>query len=98
MSNVSIKTRDGKQHVMSLETYARWLCLLEGLDVVDQAAQKMNIDLDKRHDLIKPLALHKYINERFHGMHHDVRVEESIDLDLYNTADQLNIANTQLTP
>lgn len=98
MNNVSIKTRDGKQHVMSLETYARWLCLLEGLDVVDRAAQKLNIDLDKRHDLMKPLALHKYINERYHGMHHDVRVEESIDLDLYDTAKQLQTKSSQITP
>lgn len=91
MSNVSIKTRNNDQHVMSLETYARWLCLLEGMDVIERTAQQYNIDLDKRHDLLKPLALQKYINERYHGMLHDVRVEESIDVDTFDVAAHLNI-------
>ena len=89
MSNVSIKTRKGDQHVMSLECYTRWLCLMEGMDVIEQTAQKHKIDLDKRADLIKPLALQKYVDERYHSMLHDVKVEESIDLDLYDTAKQL---------
>ena len=88
MNNVSITTRKGQQHVMSLETYTRWLCLMEAIDVIDRTATLHDIDLDKRTDWVKPLAIQKYINERYPGMLHDVKVEEHIDLETYNTLKQ----------
>lgn len=80
MNKVSIKTRKGVEHVMTLETYTRWMCLMEAIDVIDRTAKIHNIDLDKRTDWVKPLAIQKYINERYPAMLHDVRVEEHIDV------------------
>lgn len=89
MSKVSIKTRKGVEHVMTLETYARWMCLMEAIDVIDKTAKIHNIDLDKRTDWIKPLAIQKYINERYPGMLHDVRVEEHLDVTTFDVKKEL---------
>lgn len=84
MNNISIKTSDNVEHVMSVETYARWLCLMEAIDVIDRTAEKNNIDLNKRTDWVKPLAIQKYIDERFPGMLHDVKVEEHLDVETFD--------------
>ena len=81
MKNICITTNDSVEHVMSVETYARWLCLMEAIDVIQRTAEKNNIDLDKRTDWVKPLAIQKYIDERFPGMLHDVKVEEHLDVE-----------------
>jgi desulfoferrodoxin (superoxide reductase-like protein) len=92
MSKISIKTRKGVEHVMTLETYARWMCLMEAIDVIDKTAKMHNIDLDKRTDWIKPLAIQKYINERYPGMLHDVRVEEHLDVETFKVEQELKAA------
>jgi hypothetical protein len=94
MSKVSIKTRKGVEHVMTLETYARWMCLMEAIDVIDKTAKTHNIDLDKRTDWIKPLAIQKYINERYPGMLHDVRVEEHLDVITFDVKRELETASS----
>lgn len=93
MSKVSIKTRKGVEHVMTLETYTRWMCLMEAIDVIDRTAKIHNIDLDKRTDWVKPLAIQKYINERYPAMLHDVRVEEHIDVATYDVRKELETAS-----
>ncbi len=95
MSKVSIKTRKGIEHVMTLETYARWMCLMEAIDVIDKTAKVHNIDLDKRTDWIKPLAIQKYINERYPGMLHDVRVEEHLDVETFDVKRALSTATAE---
>jgi hypothetical protein len=95
MSKVSIKTRKGVEHVMTLETYARWMCLMEAIDVIDKTAKVHNIDLDKRTDWIKPLAIQKYINERYPGMLHDVRVEEHLDVETFDVKRALSTAKAE---
>lgn len=75
-------------HKMSVETYARWLCLIEALDIVTKTAEEHNIDLNKRTDWIKPLDFQKYIVERAPAMIHDVKVEEFIyDLEILKEED-----------
>ena len=78
--NVMIKSRSGNEHIMTVETYARWLCLIEGLDVITKAGEANNIDLNKDTSWVKPIALQNYIEERFPAMLHDICVEENIDL------------------
>lgn len=90
MNNICIKTNDGTEHVMSVETYARWLCLVEAIDVIQRTAEKNNIDLDKRTDWVKPLAIQKYIDERFHGMLHDVKVEEHLDIETFEAIKEIS--------
>lgn len=75
--NVPIITKDGKLHVLSLECYTRWLCLLEALDVISSKAEEDNIDLEKDQSWIKPGALQKYMDERYHAMLYDIEYELS---------------------
>jgi hypothetical protein len=89
MNKVSIKTRKGVEHVMTLETYTRWMCLMEAIDVIDRTAKTHNIDLDKRTDWVKPLAIQKYISERYPAMLHDVRVEEHLDITTFDVKKEL---------
>jgi hypothetical protein len=76
---VSVKTKSNITHVMSVDTYTRWLCLVEALQLINQQAEKSKIDLEKNNSWIKPIALQKYINQRFPAMSHDFKVEESIN-------------------
>lgn len=92
MSKVSITTRDGNEHVMSVETYTRWLCLVEAIDVIQKAAERNNINLDKRTDWVKPLAIQKYMDERFHSMMHDVKVEEHLYVSVKDLEQELEIS------
>lgn len=78
MKKVSIKTKSNKTHVMTIDTYSRWLCLAEALQLINQQAEKSKMDLDKTSSWIKPIALQKYIAQRFPAMNHDFRVEENL--------------------
>ena len=75
---VSVKTKSYKIHVMTVDTYSSWLCLVEALELITQQAKKSKLDLDKTNSWIKPIALQKYIKQRFPAMTHDFRVEENI--------------------
>lgn len=77
MSDVIITTKNGVD-LMSKETLARWACLIEAIEVIDDTAKKNNIDLDES-DWVKPIALQKYIKERYHAMLYDV--EKILDLE-----------------
>ena len=57
---------------MTAYEMARWLSLIEGIDVVSKAAVRMNIDLEHYDKWVKPLAFQKYIGERTYGMIADV--------------------------
>ena len=62
-----------QKHNMSYDEYARWLCLLEGIEIVgkrEEQLKKRSIDNDI--DWIKPLAFQKYIDERFLSMKSDL--------------------------
>ena len=83
MSSVTITTKSGVDHNMSIETYARWMCLVEAIDFAHKYAERYNLDLSKSSAWIKPLDFKKYIEERYHAMLHDVKVEEQIALDLF---------------
>lgn len=76
--NILIKTKSNKTHVMSVDAYTRWLCLAEALQIINEQAQKSKIDLDKNDSWIKPIALQKYIKQRFPAMNHDFKVEEKM--------------------
>ena len=79
IENVSFTTKSNTTHVMSVDTYARWLCLVESMEFINLKAKECKIDLEKTDKWIKPLALQKYINQRFPSMNHDFRVEEYLN-------------------
>jgi len=74
---VTINKSNGTSEEMTIETYTRWLCLVEALDVITQVAERKKIDLNNN-DWVKPIALQKYINERYLSMLHDVKCEEAL--------------------
>jgi len=61
---------------MTIYTLARWLSVVEGMDVINRQAHKMNIDLNNYKQWVKPLAFQKYVNERTYGMIAEVLVNE----------------------
>jgi hypothetical protein len=74
ISNESITLNSNNQlNSMSYDEYVRWLCLLEGVEIVSKRVdqlKKRSIQGDV--DWIKPLAFQKYIDERFLSMKSDL--------------------------
>lgn len=61
-----------KPEKMSLDEFSRWLCLLEGVELVSKKAQDIKINVNTSMEWIKPLAFQKYIEERFESMKDEV--------------------------
>lgn len=59
---------------MSLDEIVRWSCLVEAISVADAQMIQHGIDPEK-FDWVKPIAIEKYIDERFHSMKHDIVYE-----------------------
>lgn len=82
--HINIKTKSNVDHVMSVDTYTRWLCLLEAFEHINHAADVRKLDNTAVENLTKPIAINKFINERYHAMLHDVKVEEHVyDIETY---------------
>jgi hypothetical protein len=72
--NIFIETSN-KTHKMNKDTFIRWLCLAEMIQITEEKARELNINLEK-YDWIKPIAIKKYMSERFKGMEIDLEAEE----------------------
>lgn len=59
---------------MSLDEIVRWSCLVEAISVADAQMIQHGIDPEK-FDWVKPIAIERYIEERFHSMKHDIVYE-----------------------
>jgi hypothetical protein len=71
---IVIETKNGN-HVMEKETFIRWLCLVEMVQLTEEKARELNVDLDK-YDWIKPIAIKKYMTEKFKNMEIDLQAVE----------------------
>jgi hypothetical protein len=71
---IVVKTKKGTVHKMSKDTYIRWLCLVEIIQLTEEKAVDLKIDLD-RYDWVRPIEFKKYMNERFKGMEVDFEAE-----------------------
>ncbi len=75
--NITLNKKDGTTEEMTHEEFSRWACLIEGIQAVDEKLVAAKVpDADTK--WVKPLAFEKYIQERFHSMLSDVRVEHSL--------------------
>lgn len=72
--NITIKTSDGTEHDMTKDTFIRWMCLIELVQLAEEKAGELKIDLEK-YDWVKPLEFRKYINARFKSMEVDIEAE-----------------------
>lgn len=80
--NIKTKTKD---HSLDLTEYARWLSLIEGIELVIKKAQQMKLDNNKDFDWIKPLAFQKYIAERTESMVDEIEIFEKDSTNEINT-------------
>lgn len=71
---ISINTKKHGLIKMSYREFARWACLIEAYHFINEKATELNINPSQ---MIKPMAIEKYIEERYHAMLHDVMVEYS---------------------
>jgi hypothetical protein len=67
-----------KEHPMQKVEYARWLCLVEALDLIERKAVDLKQDLTSDDFWVKPLAFQKYIEQRLETMILDVNREEGL--------------------
>ena len=74
MEKYNFKLKDGTTKTMEFDELVRWSCLIEALEVV---GNKEDVDIESD-SWIKPLAFQKYIDERFHSMKHDLKVEATL--------------------
>ncbi len=75
--NITLKRKDGTTEEMTQEAFARWACLVEGIQAVDQKLVDAKVP-DSDTKWVKPLAFEKYIQERYHSMLRDVEVEHEL--------------------
>jgi hypothetical protein len=80
---------------MSLDTYSRWLCLLEGIDLVSKNMKTYGSRLKNEDmDWIKPLAFQKYITERYESMKFELtEIDKQKEL-----AENTQVCTTSLEP
>lgn len=82
---IEINRNDGSVEKMTIETFARWMCLVEAFDFIEQKAKELKVDWV---DMIKPLAIETYIHGnksqgvdgRYLSMLHDVTCEHEMGL------------------
>ena len=86
---ITLNTKKGTEHVMDKDTYIRWLCLMEIIQLTEEKAEYLKIDLDK-YDWIRPIDFKKYIIERFKSM--------EVDLEAEMLSGKIKINNTHRIP
>lgn len=73
-NEIVVLTTKNKTETLGLDEFTKWLCLLEAVEYIEAKATEVGVDLDESDEWIKPLALQKYVKERFVSMRHDVKV------------------------
>jgi hypothetical protein len=79
---VIIETSKGKEE-MSRDTFIRWLCLVEIVEMAEEKGKELKINLDN-FDWVKPVDFKKYISERFKTMEVDLEREELNSIGINN--------------
>ncbi len=75
-NTISVVKRDGSEENMSLDEFSRWMCLMEAFHFIETKAEELNLESVEK--LVKPLAIEKYITDRYPSMRHDVGVEHRL--------------------
>lgn len=82
---------------MTKSEYARWLCLLEAVDIVSGKMKQLGHRLhNKDADWIKPLAFQKYITERHESMKCELEILEENGDQIDFTCTTLPVHSSQL--
>jgi hypothetical protein len=65
---------NGKKEYMSIDTFIRWSCLIDAIDVISEKCTQMGLAYDDE-TWIKPNAIEKYINDRYPSMRYNVLMD-----------------------
>lgn len=74
IDKINIETKNGI-YDMDKDTFIRWLCLVEMIQLTEEKAKELKINLEK-YDWVKPVAIKKYMSERFKSMEIDLEADE----------------------
>jgi hypothetical protein len=74
---ITIQTK-AKNEELSIDAYARWLCLMEAIHIVCKKADELGMHTDKDMSWVKPISFQKYIDERFVSMKHETELDLGI--------------------
>jgi hypothetical protein len=77
MNKITIKRKNGVVEEMSSVSFARWACLVEALNFIQEKAEQLNLNVD---NFLKPVAIDHYIEERYPAMLHDVDTEINLGI------------------
>jgi len=69
--------KDGTTKVMQFDEFVRWACLIEGVGKVADKLEEKGVNMNNN-DWVKPLAFHKYVEERFPSLYQDLKVEAKL--------------------
>jgi hypothetical protein len=79
---IKSKNTGKKWNEMSVDEQARWLCLIQAVDVSSNFAEKRGINTDKSYKWIKPCAYSAYIKEMLPSM--KLRLQQERDGAVFN--------------
>ena len=68
-------TKKGEHIHMELDEIARWSCLIEAVEIIDQKGMQLKTDMNKS-NWVKPIAIQKYIDERFDTMVEEIQHDQ----------------------
>jgi hypothetical protein len=77
MNKITIKRKNAVVEEMSSVSFARWACLVEALNFIQEKAEQLNLNVD---NFLKPVAIDHYIEERYPAMLHDVDTEINLGI------------------
>lgn len=66
-----------KQYFKDTDLLSRWIALMEGIELIESKAIQLKISKTRVDELMKPLALQKYINERFNSIKSEIEYYDS---------------------
>ena len=73
---------NGEEQEITLYEMSRWAALMKGIDVIEQRAGQLKINLEKDKSWVKPLALQKYIDEETPSMVAEIKnLKDNGDID-----------------
>jgi hypothetical protein len=64
----------GKTEHMPIETFIRWSCLIEAVEMIHEKSEQLGIS-EKDDSWIKPSAIQKYIDDRYTTMSYTLAKE-----------------------
>ena len=77
-------TKTGESLKMNQDEISRWSCLIEAVEFINKKGDQIGMDMNKG-KWVKPIAIQKYIDERFDTMSEELEHEaNNHPIDIYS--------------